>query len=272
MKVIKNINNNVSLCLDSKGKQVVAFGKGIGFVKAEHEVPLSQIDRTFYELDDLNLSSLQNVSAKSISLAIAIIDEASDVLKVEYPSSAYLMMADHIDFMLERRQNNIYLDMPIIEDIKHLYPEEMQLAYETLKRIEESEKVHLPRNEAGILALHFINDRAHEPQDKVNTSLIADHTLQIIEECLNCKICMESFSCSRYKTHLDYLIRRCFKNEQLNTTNIEMYEELIRQYPETYECVNKIACYFDESLSITLTEEEKMYLVLHINRLISREE
>ena len=31
MKVIKSINNNVSHCVDSKGREVVAFGKGIGF-------------------------------------------------------------------------------------------------------------------------------------------------------------------------------------------------------------------------------------------------
>lgn len=34
MKVIKNINNNVSLCLDSHGVEVVAFGKRNWIYKA----------------------------------------------------------------------------------------------------------------------------------------------------------------------------------------------------------------------------------------------
>ena len=43
MKVIKNINNNISLCLDSRNNEVVAFGKGIGFTKPPYDVPLSKI-------------------------------------------------------------------------------------------------------------------------------------------------------------------------------------------------------------------------------------
>lgn len=52
MKVIKNINNNISLCLDSRNNEVVAFGKGIGFTKPPYDVPLSKIDRTFYDVDE----------------------------------------------------------------------------------------------------------------------------------------------------------------------------------------------------------------------------
>lgn len=33
MRVVKNINNNISLCLDSHNNEVIAFGKGIGFMK-----------------------------------------------------------------------------------------------------------------------------------------------------------------------------------------------------------------------------------------------
>ncbi len=31
MKVIKKINNNVALCVDNHKKELIAFGKGIGF-------------------------------------------------------------------------------------------------------------------------------------------------------------------------------------------------------------------------------------------------
>ena len=41
MRIIRNINNNVSLCKDSNNVQVVVFGKGIGFLKVNEEVPLS---------------------------------------------------------------------------------------------------------------------------------------------------------------------------------------------------------------------------------------
>ena len=43
MKVIKNINNNVSICVDDNNREVIAFGKGIGFKKPPYELELSQI-------------------------------------------------------------------------------------------------------------------------------------------------------------------------------------------------------------------------------------
>ena len=61
MKVIKNINNNISLCLDSRNNEVVAFGKGIGFTKPPYDVPLSKIDRTFYDVDEEQLAVLNRI-------------------------------------------------------------------------------------------------------------------------------------------------------------------------------------------------------------------
>lgn len=50
MKVVKKINNNVAICLDSNNCELVAFGKGIGFPKMPYEIQdLSLIDRTFYD-------------------------------------------------------------------------------------------------------------------------------------------------------------------------------------------------------------------------------
>ena len=31
MRIIKKINNNVALCVDHSGREVVAMGKGLGF-------------------------------------------------------------------------------------------------------------------------------------------------------------------------------------------------------------------------------------------------
>ena len=44
MKVVRNINNNVAVCLDDQGHELIAIGKGIGFKKAPYEISLDQID------------------------------------------------------------------------------------------------------------------------------------------------------------------------------------------------------------------------------------
>lgn len=60
MQVVKNINNNVSLCLDNDGHEVIVFGKGIGFVKPPHEIPLESIQRTLlryqYQLSECHFT------------------------------------------------------------------------------------------------------------------------------------------------------------------------------------------------------------------------
>ena len=72
MKVIKNINNNISLCLDSRNNEVVAFGKGIGFTKPPYDVPLSKIDRTFYDVDEEQLAVLKRIPEDVLEAAAEI--------------------------------------------------------------------------------------------------------------------------------------------------------------------------------------------------------
>ena len=62
MRITKKINNNVALGVDPKGKEVVIFGKGIGF----HEIPyelndLSLISKTFYDIDPGYLELLSEI-------------------------------------------------------------------------------------------------------------------------------------------------------------------------------------------------------------------
>ncbi|MEF2609168.1 MAG: PRD domain-containing protein [Faecalicoccus sp.] len=47
---------------------------------------------------------------------------------------------------------------------------------------------------------------------------------------------------------------------------------LAKNYKKSYECSEKIAIYLRDKLKILLNEEEKLYLMLHINRLCTRED
>ena len=68
MKVIKNINNNVSLCLDSNNIEVVAFGKGIGFTKPPYEVDLNQVQRTYYDIDPMYINMISDIPEEILTL------------------------------------------------------------------------------------------------------------------------------------------------------------------------------------------------------------
>ena len=162
MKVVKNINNNVSLCIDKKGRECIAFGKGIGFIKPPYEVPLSQIERTFYSNNLIDYEGIKNVPEQIIRLAIHIVDEAERNLHVTFMSTTALALADHIYFAIQRMHQHMSLKLPLREDMKQLYANELSEAYKALDLIEKDIGVKLSKDEAPTIALHFINNRVGE--------------------------------------------------------------------------------------------------------------
>lgn len=272
MKVIKNINNNVSLCIDSKGREMIAFGKGIGFIKPPYDIPLSKIDRTFYSGSYMEFEGIKDIPLSIIKASIRIVDEVERNLNITLMSTAALALADHIYFAIQRLDKHIILEMSIQEDVKQLYPNEMKEAYKALIIIKEETGVVLDRKEAATIALHFINNQIGEKENESDiTKKIIEESIYIVEKEFGIKINKESFNYSRFATHVDYLLKRTLADNQIESTNLDMFKILKEQYSSTYECAVKISDLFVDKLNIRLSDEEKIYLMLHINRLCARE-
>ena len=82
------------------------------------------------------------------------------------------------------------------------------------------------------------------------------------------KIDREGFNYSRFVSHMYYLLERVMNNKEIKTENKKMFDQLIDEYPKTYECAKRIC----EALDILPNDEEMMYVILHVNRLSNREE
>lgn len=273
MEAIKNINNNVCLCIDSQGREIIAFGKGIGSVKAPHSVPLSKIERTFYNVRKDDYFALEDIPIEVIKVALHIIDLAEIRLQIKYPPSAVFAMADHINFSVTRENEHIYLDMPIVQDLKLLYPEEMKLAYEAVEYINEKLGLHLMRNEAGTLALHLVNDRQRDTEASLQSSQEElESCTRIIEQVTGKQIDRSSYNYSRFSTHFDYMLKRLSKeHSQISEENRDMYQLLKTKYPRADQAVELISEHMKSDRNIELTEEEKLYLLIYVNRLCNRQ-
>ena len=132
MKVIKNINNNISLCLDSRNNEVVAFGKGIGFTKPPYDVPLSKIDRTFYDVDEEQLAVLKRIPEDVLEAAAEIVDLANEKMDNQFRENVVFTLADHIDFAIQRYRKNINIKLPLLYEVRQLYPGESELGRQAL--------------------------------------------------------------------------------------------------------------------------------------------
>ena len=116
MRVIKNIHNNISLCLDSKGNEVIAFGKGIGFRKPPYDIPVSQIERTFYNANPILVDTLSQIPEAIIQVSTDIIDYANQLLNGKFNDNLIFTLADHIMFSMKRQKEHININQMCIRD------------------------------------------------------------------------------------------------------------------------------------------------------------
>ena len=272
MRVIKNINNNVSICVDDNNREVIAFGKGIGFKKPPYELELSQIDRTYYDLDEHYISLLNELSEELMSVTMEIIEKANTYLGVELGKAFYFTLADHLNFAIQRAQKGMAITNPMVNEIRHLYEKEMKLGEWAIKLIRKRLDVVLPRTEAGNIAMHFIDAKVAvttTQEDKAEQS-VEDITI-IVKDTLNIDVNRNDFAYARFVTHLKYLLKRAGRMDETKSENAKMYEKVKLEYPYLLKTTEKIKEYMTLCLGIESSEEELLYLMLHLNRLCARE-
>lgn len=274
MKVIKNINNNVCICLDSKGVQIVAFGKGIGFCKPPYELEMERIERTFYDIDPVYLQMIQNIPVEMIEVSSGIIDYARSKVDYLMNSSIVFTLADHLSFAIQRHREDMVVNMPIYYDVKKLYEYEYEIGRYALKCIHDKFQVQLPKEEITGIALHLINAAAmvQNKERKHDNNNTIEHITELIELHFHITISEDDFNYSRFVSHLQYLLKRGEQGESITSENYILYTSLKESFPDVYDCALKINNFLQSEYGFDFNEEELLYLMLHINRLCVRED
>lgn len=115
MIVLKKINNNAAICKDGSGRELVAFGKGIGFPQTPYTLTdLRRIERTFYNVNDQFLPLLNDIPYDIIRFTAVQLQAVQDELPFETNSSLIFTLADHIAFAIERTRKGIYVRLPTV--------------------------------------------------------------------------------------------------------------------------------------------------------------
>lgn len=275
MEVIRKINNNAAVCIDSAGREMIAIGTGIGFPKVPYTLEnLDQIQQTYYGINGIYMDLLNQIPNNIFEVSSRIVDRFRNQVNPTVSSNLVFTLADHINFAIERAEKHLMIENPLHYEIQHLYEEAYDIGMYAVKLIKKQLQVTLPKVEAGNIALHLIN------AETVATSVIksdeSEHVIediaQVIAEYFNMYIDKDSVSYSRFVSHMKYLLKREQKNEQISTDNEQIYLSVREQYPDTHQCVKEIATYLKEELDMHLNDEELLYLILHVNRLCVRED
>lgn len=273
MKIIKKINNNVALALDSAGTEVVVFGRGIGFPAIPYELTdLSKIQRTFYDIRSSYVEMTAALPEDLILLAADIVEIARCNLDCDLNPNLSFTLADHLNFAIERFQNGMELQTPLAYDIAHFYPVEIDLGRQALEIIRRQKGIALPESEVTNIALHLINGEMENNdihETLAVTKVIRDVT-NLIEENLGITLDTTGFNYSRFIMHIRYLLRRMQEGTQESNGMSMAMRSLIVKYPKVYTCTMRVVKYFSRNYQWECTEDEILYLFMHINRLRER--
>ncbi len=276
MQAIKKINNNAIICRDGNGTELVAMGKGIGFPAIPREVGLNEIERSFYDVTSHNLELFKDIPAEVMLFAGKITDIVHNEIPREVSPNLVFTLADHIAFAMERARKSIRVKMPLAYDVELLYPEEYRIGEYILRKVRKEFHIALPPEEAVGMALNIVNAELYTEETPARSKDLSDEAMlenitDIIESEFHFIIERNTFSYTRYATHLQYLFQRIHTGKTIDTDSLHMYEPMKEEYPELVGCVEKISDYIRQEWNCELSDEEKLYLVLHVNRICSKE-
>lgn len=274
MLILKKINNNVALASSDAGEEIVVFGKGVGF----HEMPYeledeSVIQRVFRDVDEKCIGGFANIADDVLLVASDIVAMADKALDCALAGNLVVCLADHLQYALERTGDGIAIENPLSHEVAFVYPREVELGRRGIELVSERMGVNLPESEITSIALHLVNaevDGMGSSQDMdlvMKSAVILERATQIIEGQLRQKLDRTSYAYVRFVAHLRFLIRRLMRGSCKETENSGLFRQAARDFPDAYRCAAGVNEYLKRDYNWSCSDEEMLYLMMHVNRL-----
>ncbi|MGL5314070.1 MAG: BglG family transcription antiterminator LicT [Peptostreptococcaceae bacterium] len=276
MIVKKVYSNNVVLVTDNHSdKEHILTGCGIGFNKKTGEkIDINKIEKKFTIVDDSFKSKINKLAdeipEEIFNVTSAIIEYSENELKTNLDEYIYISLIDHIAFSLKREKENMQVKNELLAEIRRIHKQEYNIGKWSLELINQKFGTKLGNDEAGFIAMHIVNANYREKtQESYLMMKIVDEILDIIKNFYSTEFIVEDINYDRLLTHLKFFAKRLIdKTENLHSKNESILEIVKNQHKKAYDCVSTIKTYIEANYSYKVSEEEVLYLVLHINRVM----
>ena len=276
MQITRIINNNIVISEDNSHREVVLMGRGLGFQRHPGDVIDSdKVEKTYIMKDHGMTHRFQQMVAdipiERLEICNEIIQYAKDTLQKNINDNIYISLTDHINFAIERVEMGVPFQNPFLWEIKKFYYQEYLIGQAAIRMIERKLKVTLPQDEAAFIALHIVNAELDlDMTEMVSMTKLTQHILKIVDECFPDQMDKESVFYERFITHLKFFAQRIFTGNEVESDDTEFQEIIRNKYQECLDCVEKIRIYTKNTCNHDITDEEMMYLTVHIKRVITR--
>lgn len=157
-----------------------------------------------------------------------IVTLAEQQLQHKLSNNIYLTLTDHISYSITRIGEGMQIKNALLWEIQRFYKKEFAVGLKALHIIESVTGVTLPEDEAGFIALHFVNaaQGGHEMQETIAVTKIVKDVLNIVKYDYGIEFNEDSLSYTRFVTHLKYFVYRSLRNELLHEEEDFLFEQL----------------------------------------------
>lgn len=277
MKIIRIYNNNIIAAKDGN-KEVILTGNGIGFkMKANDEVDPQKIDKK-YTFEDQQKTQFQQLLNRTpilyFQIAESIASRAVKQLNIELSNQILISLTDHLWYAVERKKKNLQIPNLMLNEIKVLYKNEYKVGLWAIKLIHANTQIELGENEASYIAMHIVNATLGSGKETATKILRFVKDVQtVIENTFDISFDEDILDFSRLLTHLKFLAQHIFSNKEKEPMNMEqMYSLLISSHKQMERCINNITEIVNMNYRYQLTQDEKVYLLIHINKIMNKNE
>lgn len=275
MKILRVLNNNVVLATDGENRELVLTGRGLGFqAKAGQAVPMEKVVRTFAPTEGQTPKELAaligDIPPEHIALAVDALEIAREDLGLELRTGLVVPLADHLSFALKRVSRGLTMDYPLGVDVAHLYPRELNVAQKIIAMVNERGDVELPAEEAVSITLHLIN-AAFATADIGRTYQMTDvilDVLRVVEKSFD-HVDLHGVAAARFITHLRYFFVRLEEGAANDSASLAYSKAIFEAHMDEYQCALRVAMLLELRMGAPITEEEIVYLTMHIARMAS---
>lgn len=276
MVIFKVLNNNVAIVKNDKDVEQIVMGKGIAFQKKKgDEIDESKIDKKFTLSSSQANSNFQELVAdiplQQINLAFQIIDHAKTDLGKKLNDMIYISLTDHIYTAITRFQDGIRVKNALLYDIRRFYPDEFRIGQQALNMIEETTNVRLPDDEAGFIALHIANAEMDNEnmQNMYEITKVMQEILNLVKYFFKVDFNEDSVYYYRFITHLKFFAQRLISQQTYDDdAENDLLLVIQQKYKNSYRCTLKVGEFLKEKYKYDISDEEKLYLTIHIERLV----
>lgn len=273
MRIDKVINNNIISTKDSNGVELIAMGKGIGFDKRPGgEIDDAAVEKIFRleNMDDKEhfKELLESIPLEHIRLSSDIISYAKESLGLLLGQNVYLTLTDHISFALDRHREGMNFNNVLYDEVKLFYPLEYSVGRYALELIEERTGCRLAEDEAASIALHIVNG---ELNTVMGTTFFMVKMMREMMEIIEKQIPIldgRTYPKERLISELKQLANRLVSEEPMSGRKDDLLYRFVRtNYQEEYCIIERVSEHIEKEYNCSMTEEEKIYLVLNIKRM-----